>query len=289
MKKTKKIFSAILVFVLVFSMSTSIFAANNNTSVTVSEYDLLKPYLDKNLSELLEMGLSQEEAQQMLNVQKKVVEKISKYNKYTNEELRQLGHSDKDIEEFNKLQTMDIDSLSIDAIPASIWETVTFTVEKLGKINGDHWFGFEWEWSGSPFVQMTDNIAFAWNNGFEVSRYDVLLSIDHYTDSFDAFAKRYTDVLNPTKDTSVSPGMGFKAKFPMNGGGLENSTYAKKGFGSFTVQNPNNASHMQMVWAYGHSTFHVGGFCLNVGFPSISVNVGAEIMHEDDTKFYNLD
>ena len=51
MKKTKKIFSAILV--LVFSMSTSIFAANNNTSVIVSEYDLLKPYLDKNLSELV--------------------------------------------------------------------------------------------------------------------------------------------------------------------------------------------------------------------------------------------
>ncbi|SHK65864.1 hypothetical protein [Paramaledivibacter caminithermalis] len=282
----KKLLSTMMILILIFLMAPNVFAESQNTtnSYTVSEYELLKPYLEKNLSELLEMGLSTEEAEHMLDMQKKIFNKVKECTQYNEKKLFQLGYSEKQIDAFSKINSMDAKSLSLDMIPRSAWASVTFNCQKEGSINDEYWFSFDWEWTGQPFITNTDTIAFAWDNGFRVSRENITCSIDYYS-----MGSYYTthQVTDKESDIEVSPGEGFRVKFAMSDSGPENSSFAKCGYGSFTLSRPNenNSTDIQIVWGYGHSTFSLGGFGLNVGFPSLSVNTGVEKMYEEDAIF----
>ncbi|QXM05491.1 hypothetical protein [Crassaminicella indica] len=150
-----------------------------------------------------------------------------------------------------------------------------------GKDGNKQKFKFNWIWNGRPFVMSTDTVAFAWDDKFRISSRDVSCDIRYsnggwnYTRDFD--------------DVEVKPGTGFRASFNMmDMPKKQNDAYAKQGIGYFKITNPKNLSDIQIVWKYGHSTFSFGGFCLNVGWSSISANKGTEVMDRGD-KVFSLD
>lgn len=292
----KKLVSLFLTAFVLLSFNSFVFAEEEGSSdehiVTLSEYDLLEPYLDKSFDELLDMGLSDEEANNILEIESNIISQLKEYSSLEAKQLEDKGFSDQQINaikeeipsilesnEIDKSRSSDEDISLIKRMPRSSWADLKLTCSYIGKRSSDKYaFEYTWSWSGRPFVEMTDTVSFAWDNGFRVSSGDLGGTV------------RYCDIQDHTlqvsllerDDIEISPGQGFRAKFKMSG---PNSTFAKNGYGNFLLTNPNKKKSIQMVWAYGHSTYSFGGFCLNVGYPSISINNGAEKMCEGDRVF----
>lgn len=273
-----------------FSLASVSEATENNNENVVSEYDMIVPFLGKTQKELLDMGLTKQEALEYQNIGCEFINQMNKYSQYDDSKLRKIGFLNEQIEIIRNFSSQkNRNSINpenfIKRMPKSAWASVKVKCQYYKKRSrGRHEFKYLWYWQGRPFVLGEDNIAFAWDGDFRVESKDIESTIEYSQGEWD-YEKSFS-----RNDIQISPGTGWKAKFDLIGKPQkENDAYAKRGRGYFIVSNPEKKDDMQMVWAYGHTTYGFGGFCLGIdGAASISINKGAKKLFEEDKVFKNL-
>lgn len=292
----KKIISLVLLLSIIIFTGVGSYAENNNSSSSsISEYDLLKEYSNKSYSELLEMGLNEGQAKDMLNIDEKVITKINELISYSNEELLNQGYNNKQIKSLREFETSkSVDKnikpnnqellnkdVSLDAIPMGIFGDVNMDLYQYTVWEDEVWFQYSWSWTGKPLILNIDAIGFAWDSGFRVSG-DVIDAYVTYVDG-----NNFGEVKMSRDKFDVNPGAGWGHEFHMTSGPSHTApAWAKGGWGTFYATNPNNKNSIQVVWSYGHATIDITGASLRISPSAIGFGFGVERMYQNDKIFY---
>lgn len=293
----RKITSFILIMMLLISTSVVSFAANNESaSLTQSEYDGIIQLINKSDAEFMKEGYTKKQIEEIKNYKKELVKSIKMYSKYSSEELKTLGFSNRQIEAFQNLsleqpkftlfstfsKTADLETpdqfLSAN-LTRGLTGDVTMSVRKYRVSGDDVTFKATWKWDGRPLVcGFSESVGFAWTNGFTLDSYsDLDVTVT------DTFKNVSHDVSTSDKDTE-DPDGSCRFKWPTAHAGW----LYDKGVCYLTLRNDDNASDTTMSWKYAHGTIQITGFGVSASGSSISVAASSTEMTKGLKRFSYL-
>lgn len=290
-KMINKKLKSIITLITTFCVLLTLFPTVSNAQVTtkISEYDAIKKYSDKTYEELIDMGFDSERANELLNLETTVMQKIEELKTYDDKTLRKLGYSERQIDALNTMKldsqiasySMESNETSIDIVPMGLFGDVYMSniIDWSKTTSTKAYFDYSWYWDGRPLTTAIDGIGFAWDGGFRVSSSDIYGYVT-YIDGYDSGTKAVV-----RDDVNIFAGAGWGHEFkmltipPSQGVGA----WAQSGYGHYEITNPNNKSSIQIVWKYGHSTISIPSVGIAiVGAPSISFALTVEEMVEGD-------
>lgn len=173
----KKIFLCILVLFAILSIPMNIFA--NPVKSKISEYELLKQYRDISIEELVNSGLSEEEANEIKNIDIYVYDILRELDKLSEEELLNIGYNTKQIKGIKSINYNEVSQLSLEndnsflekAQVAGVFGAMDSSFDILDKIDKGRdmhlLFSYYWEWTSMPIVTSKDGFGIGVDKMFE--------------------------------------------------------------------------------------------------------------------------
>lgn len=266
----KRIYSLILCFVMLFTISIPTFAEENasHSTITINEYELAERLASETPATLSEKGFDSNEIAEIKNYKEIYRNHIKNLNTLNDDVLLSNGYTNDQISIIRSFTGSDEEmrrlgaTLNLNASPSNFRFDGTYT---RGTLN------YSWSWASIPAFKMQDMVAVSWNNwavtsnSSNVKYYNVNTGA-YYTSQAATFSQDGNGVL----------GAGHKFKVSLS----DNYYYAKSGSGSFTVQSDVQAKKdFYYYMEYGHSqlvtsisfSVGVGGGDASIGFTTGTV------------------
>ncbi len=251
---------------MVCSVGMPAFAAEENTTVVLSEYEYISELAQESTEQLSEEGYSAEMIEQIKDYKAVYVEHINGLMELDDNTLENLGYSAEQIE---TIRTFDGSEEQMASLSAQL--NLTASCENFrydgnltrGRLN------YSWSWAGVPGFKTQDMVAVSWNDWYVEND---MGWVDYYAQNTGAY---HTSTFPEyTNDGNGMTGAGHKIDMTMD----DNYYYAKQGHGYFDVRSDVHAQkdfyyHIE----YGHSelwptiSFSVslkGGFDGSISFSS---------------------
>lgn len=160
MKNMKKILAIALVFIMTFGLSVPALATGDNQAIYeetyFNEYDYILGIEQASSEELLEMGLTKEQATEIIST---FMNALQERAALPDETLLGYGYTQ---DEIRTLRTYNSRStLSPDAMRA-ITGTCTGQITASWMTEKDATFMYRWEWDHAPVMKLKDSVAMRW-------------------------------------------------------------------------------------------------------------------------------
>lgn len=269
MKKLFVLFLSLVLTIMMFpSMafaSSDMLMTQESKKVKVNEYDLIEALSKETPSELTKKGYSAEEIQKIKNYKSLYKEHIIKMSKLSDDVLKKLRYTDKQIEvirnfsgSVDEMRRASV-TLQLEAFPTNFKKDGNYTTGEIS---------FFWSMNGIPLFRMTDIVGISWNGWAVTSKH---CNVWYY----DINSGQTTHVKSAT---SISPkvtagslaGAGFKFNL------VPDYTYscALYGEGSWKVRSDVQAKKDFYYYiAYGHNEYAVSvGFSVSATGPSVGLD-----------------
>lgn len=261
----KKLLSIILCLTMIFTSSSAVFAAEENSKsqpkqATINEYQALKQLAEKSPSALSKSGYSSTEIAKIKNYNEIYYNHITKLQTLSDTALKNNGYTESQINVIKNFTGTE-EQMSRASSSLNIYSTTTlFKYTRGGRTTGR--LAYNWSWKGIPAVMTKDMVAASWNSW-------TLTSETSYVDYYGInTGKFYTSERAKYSNPTNSSWNGGGHKFDMTKS--DNNYYAKSGGGTFNVESDGlYQKDFYYYIEYGHATISY-----NIGF-GVSVPGGA--------------
>lgn len=256
MKKISKLMAIILTFIIslsFFNQYTYAKEIDEYYSVTISEYDMYKNFINKSKKELLKEGYSLETIDSIKNFD--FVGELFRRATLSEYELTQLGYNKDQIKIFKNFSGSESEIRLLAA-------NLTFGIFKRGSGKSSNYsyakVSIQWEWSQCPFFTQEDIVAVGWtDNMYCDSNTDI--DVDAYW--ADISSNKY---VNQTKlDAIVALNKGAYIKediVPMG-----SNSYLRSGIMNVTIHKNARVEEVAFLAKYGHNQLGLS--------PSVDISV----------------
>lgn len=258
---------------------------NNTTSTSIAkdsqtkthkeitnEYLKMKELSKKSVSELKLQGLKDSAIQQVKSndIKKEYSEHIKKMATYSNDELKKMGYTSKQI---NAIQNYDgSEQMTVDAA-SSVTVYTSKSSYEASSSRTDAVIDFSFSWEGQPFMKFTDTLAVCWSEGLYIDRSDSYCKVTYRASADGNQHATSTARVKPEIDGAGTIGARFNFDVMTD---FNTVTVVTGGYGQVHLYKKAYVSMFGLRASYVHAELNVKPGISFKGVPSISISSGSE-------------